>query len=268
MTRPHACLRRQFLLIVAGLTLTACAGAAPDSETPDAPAGALSGALSGDVSWRERMALPPGAVVEVRLLDVSRADAPARVLAETRIEDAVGSPVPFALSYDPAEITARGRYALRATIRDGEALLFTSTAHHAVFGSGPDQTSIGVSRAAPAPETDPAALVGAWVAEDIRGAGVIDGPPSTLDIAADGGVSGRAGCNGFRGQARIEGARFAVGPLAVTRMACPPAAMNQETRFLDALSATTRYATLPETGKLVLFDAEGVAVMRLARGAD
>ena len=71
MTRPHACLRRQFLLIVAGLTLTACAGAAPDSTTPEAPAGALSGALSGDVSWRERMALPPGAVVEVRLLDVT-----------------------------------------------------------------------------------------------------------------------------------------------------------------------------------------------------
>jgi Type III secretion system lipoprotein chaperone (YscW) len=36
--------------------------------------------VSGWVSYRQRVALPPGAVVTVRLSDVSRADAPSTVI--------------------------------------------------------------------------------------------------------------------------------------------------------------------------------------------
>ena len=41
--------------------------------------------VTGTVDYRERMALPPDAVVEVRLSDVSRQDVAAPVIAETTV---------------------------------------------------------------------------------------------------------------------------------------------------------------------------------------
>ncbi|WP_367272350.1 YbaY family lipoprotein [Phreatobacter sp.] len=40
--------------------------------------------LSGMVIYRERIALPPSAVVEVKLVDISLADAPSRTIAEMK----------------------------------------------------------------------------------------------------------------------------------------------------------------------------------------
>src|SRR5262245_51239697 len=41
--------------------------------------------LSGHVTYRERMVLPPSAMIEVRLVDVSRADGKAITIAATSI---------------------------------------------------------------------------------------------------------------------------------------------------------------------------------------
>jgi hypothetical protein len=45
-----------------------------------------TGTVSGTASYRERMALPPEAVFEATLEDVSKADAPADVIGQVRIE--------------------------------------------------------------------------------------------------------------------------------------------------------------------------------------
>ena len=42
--------------------------------------------LRGSVSYVERIALPPDAILEVRLIDVSLADAPATTIAVTRVK--------------------------------------------------------------------------------------------------------------------------------------------------------------------------------------
>jgi hypothetical protein len=47
---------------------------------PMSPEGSVEGAVKGTASYRERMALPPGAVLEATLEDVSRADAAAEVI--------------------------------------------------------------------------------------------------------------------------------------------------------------------------------------------
>jgi len=67
--------------------------------------GGAGAAVSGTVAYRERIALPPTAVIKVQLVDVSRADAPAVVVGEQLIE-AGGRQVPFAfkIPYDPARI--------------------------------------------------------------------------------------------------------------------------------------------------------------------
>ncbi|MDQ3175872.1 MAG: YbaY family lipoprotein, partial [Acidobacteriota bacterium] len=48
--------------------------------------GQNSATVTGTVTYRQRIAMPPGAVVEVSLLDVSRADAPAVVLDKLEIK--------------------------------------------------------------------------------------------------------------------------------------------------------------------------------------
>lgn len=99
-----------------------------------APAAAQT--VTGTVTMRERLALPPTAVVEVTLEDVSRADAPAVAIATARIEHPGQPPVPYALSFDPAAIHPGRRYAVRARILDRDQLMFTTTESYLVLTQG------------------------------------------------------------------------------------------------------------------------------------
>ena len=103
----------------------------------DSHAGGTRASLTGQVFYRERMAMPLGSIVTVRLEDVSRADAKATVLAEQRIEGAISVPIPFRLDYDPADIDSHMSYAIRVQIRDvSGGLLWTTTQHTGVLTRG------------------------------------------------------------------------------------------------------------------------------------
>jgi len=97
-----------------------------DEPTRLAPVGSKS-VVSGAVFYRERIALPPDARIIVKLVDVSRADAPAVVLAEQEIAPEGSVPVAFELEYDPARIDERMSYAVQARIEAGGRLMFTTT---------------------------------------------------------------------------------------------------------------------------------------------
>jgi len=56
--------------------------------------------VRGTATYRERIALPPGAVLEVSLQDVSRADAPSEELGSVRIEDPGNPPFEFPASFE------------------------------------------------------------------------------------------------------------------------------------------------------------------------
>ncbi len=104
-----------------------------------------SGELTGRVTYRTRAALPSGAVVELRLLDVSRADAPAPVLG--RVEIVAGGeqlPLPFAVRYDPEAIDPRRRYTLQATITIAGRVAYRTTVAHAVLTNGAPVTAVEV----------------------------------------------------------------------------------------------------------------------------
>ena len=73
--------------------------------------------ITGTVSYRVRSALPPDAIIQVQLQDVSRAEAPAMIVAEDQVP--LGQrqvPVPFELKFDPAKIDLRHTYAISARI--------------------------------------------------------------------------------------------------------------------------------------------------------
>jgi len=109
---------------LAGLALGALLASACNHDANTAMA-----SVSGTATYRERMALPPDAIFEVRLEDVSRADATAGIVAETRVESPGNPPFAFTLSYDPARIDATHRYSIRARVLHGDDVLFTSDTH-------------------------------------------------------------------------------------------------------------------------------------------
>jgi len=131
--------RRTSLLLLAAAAGASLLSACASSST--APGRAAPGAsplrVSGTVSYRERIALDPSAELVVRLLDVSRMDAPSVTLAEQRIK-ANGKQPPFAydLPVDAARIDPRMRYAVSARIQRGEQLLFISDTQYPVLTHG------------------------------------------------------------------------------------------------------------------------------------
>jgi heat shock protein HslJ len=80
------------------------------------------------------------------------------------------------------------------------------------------------------------------------------------------GVSGSLGCNRINGPYRVTGRRLRIGALAMTQMACAPAAMAQEqdyARFLDRDLTIMRSA---DGGSLALTAAHGLT-LRLVTNA-
>ena len=103
------------------------------------PAGAVATeppAVTGTLTYRERIALPPEATATVRLVDASLADAPAITLVEQTISPAGQIPIGFSLVYDPALIDPRNYYLVQGTITVGGQLLFTTTQSYPVLTRG------------------------------------------------------------------------------------------------------------------------------------
>jgi len=94
--------------------------------------------LDGEVFYLQRIALPPTATLSVTLQDVSLADAPAEVLDEQRGPVKGQVPLPFHLSYDPAQVKPGHRYAVSARIEADGRLMFITTEQHTVQLDGND----------------------------------------------------------------------------------------------------------------------------------
>ena len=93
--------------------------------------------VSGTVTFRRGNALPANSVLTVRILDVSRQDANAPVIAEQRVDlNSKQSPVNFDIAYDRSKIQERNRYAVQAEIRDGGRLLYITNTNHPVITQG------------------------------------------------------------------------------------------------------------------------------------
>ena len=108
------------------LSLTALLGAC-SSMTPTPKA-----SLDGEVFYLQRIALPPTATLQVSLQDVSLADAPAVTLAQQSGPIKGQVPLPFHLTYDPAQVKPGHTYAISARIEQDGRLLFITTERNTV----------------------------------------------------------------------------------------------------------------------------------------
>ncbi len=241
------------------------------------PSLAATATLTGEVTYRERIALPEGSSLRVKLIDLTAPGTPTRVEAEAPIATPGEVPLSFTLNFDDAVLTPDHRHALVAEISVGLELWFRNAEP---YGVNPLAQEAPVSIVAnfvgrllqPETETDepdevavvPSILEQTWRAETIGGAPVLRNSDSTLSIASDMRAGGRGGCNSYFAQAALDTDSVRFSAIAATRMAClDDATTAQETAFFGALEAA-RFWRL-ETDQLVLLDGSGDELVRFAR---
>jgi putative lipoprotein len=101
--------------------------------------------VTGTVTYRERVALPPGAIVEVELQDVSILDAPAVVLDRQRIPVKRQVPISFTLKYDPQRIDPDRIYTVQARILvKGQPRFITTSTYRVLTQDNPSDIKIVV----------------------------------------------------------------------------------------------------------------------------
>lgn len=102
--------------------------------------------VTGTVTYLQRIALPPNAIVEVKLQEVSRLDAPAVTVAEQTIEtEGRQVPFPFELSYDTSQIDPRYTYVIQARILvEGELRWISTTAHRVITQGNPSTVEVRI----------------------------------------------------------------------------------------------------------------------------
>ena len=133
--------------------------------------------VSGTVNYPECLALPPDAVVDVQLLDVSRQDAPATIVAGASVPTHERQvPIPFKLAFDPGKILEKHTYAVRAVIRSEGAVVFTTSTRYPVITRGnPSHADLMLVRVGGMKSYTARVSETSWVLENLAGAGVVDG---------------------------------------------------------------------------------------------
>jgi putative lipoprotein len=235
--------------------------------------------IRGIASYRERLMLPPQAVFEARLEDISRADAPSRVLGQSQITGA-NSPIRFEIPYLREMISPRSSYSVSARITvDGE-LWFVNDTRISVFADaagvppgGVREVNVPLARVtarANAPAVKPDALLNVrWVLTRL---GSVELPqrkgtrePYMSLAAPPGRLEGFSGCNRLFGSFTVDGTRLTFGPgIGMTRMACAGRGSAElESGFAQALQATARWRV--EGTTLELLDETGGVLAQFAR---
>jgi copper homeostasis protein (lipoprotein) len=96
--------------------------------------------------------MPPNAVFEATLQDVSKADAPAEVIGQARIERPGNPPIRFEITYDPSRINPSHRYSVRARILvDGKPFFITDQHYPVLTGGKGNEVALLLRRAGSSP---------------------------------------------------------------------------------------------------------------------
>ncbi|ADJ29379.1 YbaY family lipoprotein [Nitrosococcus watsonii] len=127
------------LLAVMGLAiLTACSNSDDQPVSNDSHHDLQKKTISGMVSYRERMALPPNTTVRVVLEKINQASGTSQQIAEQVVEPSHSVPIPFRLEYKPVPLESDHKFSLQAQIlkADGQ-LLWTTTVRKEVNPNDP-----------------------------------------------------------------------------------------------------------------------------------
>ena len=236
------------------------------------PYAAMAQSIQGTATYRERMTLPPTAVLEATLEDVARADAPSTVVARARLPSPGNPPIAFTIPYNQASIIPDRPYVVRVRILLDNTLLFTSDVATPVITRGsPTKVSVMLRRigadqtsptnpASPSPSTPSSNRpleTTYWKAIELGGKPISAQNASReahLVFQTGGRVSGSDGCNRISGSYELKGDGIVLGQMAGTQMACADTA-EVERQFHTALNRARRWRIVGD--RLELIDAAG-----------
>ena len=133
--------------VAIAVALSACAGKSADISVPTASANGINTLsqqaiqqpnVSGTIWIKQKVALPPDAVLTVTLSDASLADAPSKVLAQRAVRtEGKQAPFSFVLPYNPSDVQPNARILLSAAVTINDKLVFiTDTVQEAVNKGG------------------------------------------------------------------------------------------------------------------------------------
>ena len=110
--------------------------------------------LSGSVTYRERIALTPGATLTVQLRDTSLQDAASELIAEQVIPNPGQVPINFEVLYESARIDPRNTYSIQARITeaDGRLAFINDTAYDVITRGNPSSVDMVLVLVEPPPE--------------------------------------------------------------------------------------------------------------------
>ena len=246
------------------LTLTPPAFAA---QAPGTGGGKAIPVITGSVFYRERIALPPDAALEVTVEDVSRADAPAPIIGQLRVMPTGQVPISFETPYDPNRVEPGHRYAVRARILVGDRLLYTTTQQFPVLtqGAGTHLDRMLLQRVAVPGKTDAKPdreLTNTyWKLTALRGQPVKSGERQReahiILQTENHRIAGSGGCNRLMGGYKLAGNTVEFSKIASTQMACMEG-MEQESAFFQVLQGTRTWKIHGDT--LELLDESGAKV--------
>lgn len=254
------------ILILLSIFLVSLAGCSPKEATTSSSVEA-SMQITGEAFYRERIAVPPIAQVEIILEDVSRADAPAKIIGSQTITNAGQPPYAFSIDYQPSELVANHRYNLRARLSVNGELLFITDQAYPVFVEGQEnQTQLLMRRverqSPPAATTEQETESSTEVTSDFANTYwklvSLNGQEVTVSqhqrephlvFASDMRVSGSDGCNNIAGSYSLNGNQINLGQMISTQKACIEGG-EQAHAFTVALSAIYSYQIQGDTLEL------------------
>jgi len=132
--------------IAMAVALSACAGKSADVPVPTANPNGINTLtqqtiqqpnVSGTIWLRQKVALPPDAVLTVTLSDASLADAPSKVISQRAVRtEGKQAPFSFVLPYTPSEVQPNARILLSAAVTINDKLVFITDTVQEVINNG------------------------------------------------------------------------------------------------------------------------------------
>ncbi|PRW43556.1 type III secretion system lipochaperone family protein [Enterobacter roggenkampii] len=127
--------------------MSACAGKSAQVPVPAADPNGINTLsqqsiqqpnVSGTIWIKQKVALPPDAVLTVTLSDASLADAPSKVVAQRAVRtEGKQAPFSFVLPYNPSDVQPNARILLSAAVTiNGKLVFITDTVQEAINNGG------------------------------------------------------------------------------------------------------------------------------------
>ena len=186
--------------------------------------------VQGDVSYRERMALPDGAVLWVQLAQVDDQGRTLLILDEYEQRTKGQVPLPFSLAYDGEKLYNEGKYALLARILYQDTSIFASTSPMPLTLPTDMPQHMVLQRPEPLSATafhapTPRELTGKrWELRNLYGAPVErfaeERIPGLSFLPDERRINGHDGCNGLSASYSAAGERVDIGQSAGTLKMC------------------------------------------------